>query len=309
MRGIHIYAVGALAIVFVCVECGGGVSTPTQFCDQYVQSGCHLLYTCNTGAQLASIQAQYGPTEMSCVAKVEGQLDCAHAACSTGTFSPSAANACINALNSTSCADFQQGPPLQCNNVCTSAPVDGGGQATPQGAVLATVQPIPNDTTDSCATPTSFETIGDPSTSVVVSGTAGVTIACTVTPLNGGYQVTASATSGTSRFTIDGLIMPRPRDANGNPSQDSTFVVPNITATFQDSTKSLQQSNCVVQYLEVSNGQPGASLPSVADVYADNNGGRVWASVFCNDAGNAVNDPQVTACSAAATFRFENCTP
>jgi hypothetical protein len=51
------------------------------------------------------------------------------------------------------------------------------------------------------------------------------------------------------------------------------------------------------------------TLPSVADTFADSNGRRIWASVFCDAPQNLDESmfPGNSGCESSATFQFENC--
>ncbi len=153
----------------------------------------------------------------------------------------------------------------------------------------------------------------DPNTLVVPTGTQGVTLNCQVVPSGNGYNVTVSAqvSTGTQPGTVTftGFFTPRIRDANGNPTSDTTQI-PNIRGIFQDNTGvNLFQKDCYAQYTTADPALlSGNPLPKEADVFADQNGGRIWVSVFCPDAVNQNTSNQITkACQGTATFRFENC--
>ncbi|HEY1955240.1 MAG TPA: hypothetical protein VGH28_06495 [Polyangiaceae bacterium] len=145
--------------------------------------------------------------------------------------------------------------------------------------------------------------------------TGDVAITCKVQPNGNGYDVVLQAqiTGGTSpgTMTVSGTFTPRVRDPNGNATAtgDAT-VIPNIKVDMLDATKHLEQTDCTAQYVLADNGGPGASLPNNADVFADDHGGRIWASVFCPKPTNLDESqkPGNAGCEMSATFRFENCT-
>lgn len=173
-----------------------------------------------------------------------------------------------------------------------------------QAGIVVTVQPDGNG--DACNTPSAFMTINDPNGPVMP--VSGDSVSCTIVPKGADFDVTAVAQSAAGTLNISGMFSLRPRDSNGTPTADGTFVMPAITVDLEDGTKHLRQSDCTVRYLTVVNGAPGVSLPSEADVFADDKGGRVWASVFCPAATNvSVGNPDVAECNVTATFRFENC--
>jgi hypothetical protein len=146
------------------------------------------------------------------------------------------------------------------------------------------------------------------------SGLCDQTISCSVIPNGAGYNInlTAQITGGASPATLNirGTLNPRVRDANGNPTAagDATQMQ-GVTVSFLDPTKHLEgQANCFAQYALADNGSPGTSLPGLADVYADDKGGRVWASVFCPKLANLdTSKSGLDGCMGSATFRFENC--
>jgi hypothetical protein len=145
------------------------------------------------------------------------------------------------------------------------------------------------------------------------AGVCDTKIACSVIPNGSGYNVdlTAQITGGTAPGTlhITGLMLPRTRDPNGNPTAagDSTKM-PGFTMNILDPTKHLQETDCYAEYVLADNGSPGTSLSSLADVFADDKGGRVWASVFCPTLKNLdTNKSGLDGCMASTTFRFENC--
>lgn len=202
-----------------------------------------------------------------------------------------------------------------------------GTPAVPQAVVAANVQPnggtcqsaeqfvwIP-DTKSSPTGP-------DPSTAMIQeTGSSDpitdvpIVISCSVVPgASGGSPYTVNlvaqitAGSAPATLTISGVFPARGRDMNGNPNADGTMI-PNITADYLDPTKHLRQTTCYALYETPNNGQPGASLPSVADTFADNNGGRIWASVFCPSPMNEdeAMKPGNSGCETSAVFRFENC--
>ncbi len=154
----------------------------------------------------------------------------------------------------------------------------------------------------------------NPKDMLVPTGTGDVVISCSVIPSGSAYNVSLQAqiTGGTApgTLTISGTFTPRQRDANGNPSSDST-TIPNIVVDMLDPTKHLHETDCTAQYVEA-NGVLASttSLPSNADTYADDHGGRIWVSIFCPSPINTDEStkPGNAGCQDATTFRFENCT-
>jgi len=191
-----------------------------------------------------------------------------------------------------------------------------------QGIVASNVQPNPQSQAG-CNSPEQFiylpenASIPGPDTNnnanIVVTGTGDDVINCSVIPSGSGYNVTLTAqiTGGTApgTLTIQGMFTPRGRDSTGNPNADGT-TIPNITVDMLDATKHLNEKDCFAQYVEVNDGTPSTtSLPTQADVFADDHGGRIWASVFCDNPTNELESqkPGNAGCMMSATFRFENC--
>ena len=157
---------------------------------------------------------------------------------------------------------------------------------------------------------------------VTVTGTSDFQIVtCSIVPqgtcpgMGCSYAVALSASlSGGSlpgTLTVEGTFTPRSRtnDDAGTPNMDNV-AIPNITMEYTDATKQLLQHTCTAQYVYPDNGSPGTtSLPDVADTYADSNGGRIWISVYCNEAMNLLESqkPGNAGCEMSAVFRFENC--
>jgi hypothetical protein len=158
---------------------------------------------------------------------------------------------------------------------------------------------------------------------VVETNTGDVVISCSVIPSGSGggpytvnlvSQITGGLTPGT--LTISGVFPARGRDAMGNPNADGTQI-PNITGDFLQSTMHLRQAmTCFAQYDTIIDGQPAtvssnglSPLPTVADTFADSNGGRIWASVFCTSPMNEdeTMKPGNSGCEISVNFRFENC--
>lgn len=191
-----------------------------------------------------------------------------------------------------------------------------------QAIVASNVQPNPNSNAG-CSSPETFvylpETadIPGPDTgddaNITQTNTGNQVVSCYVQPSGDGFDVelqaqrTNTVTGGT--LTITGHFTARPRDANNKPTADATTVIPNIEVHFLDGTKNLQEKDCTAQYTLVDNGTPGLSLPQQADVFADDHGGRIWASVFCPNTTNLLEaqKPGNAGCMGSATFRFENC--
>jgi len=208
---------------------------------------------------------------------------------------------------------------LACNN----------STAIPQAIVASNVQPSPSSAAG-CNSPELFlylpqnanipgpDTSDDknitPDVAACEAGLCDQKISCSVIPNGSGYNVslTAQVTGGADQATlhISGTFTPRVRDANGNPTAtgDATKI-PNITVNFLDPTKHLQQTDCFAQYVLADNGSPGNSLSNLADVFADDKGGRIWASIFCPKLTNLdPNKSGLDGCMGSTTFRFENCT-
>lgn len=199
---------------------------------------------------------------------------------------------------------------LACNN--TPAPE--------QAIVASNVQPGPG----LCNSPEQFiylpqtAPIPGPDTNddknITPTETGDVVVTCKVQPSGNGYSVVLQAqiTGGVSpgTMTVQGTFTPRTRDASGNPINDATDVIQNIKVDMLDATKHLEETDCTAQYLLADNGSPGNPLPSPADVFADDHGGRIWASVFCPKPTNLLESqkPGNAGCEMSATFRFENCT-
>jgi hypothetical protein len=200
---------------------------------------------------------------------------------------------------------------MACNN--TPSPM--------QAIVASNVQPNPSSSAG-CSSPETFvylpETASVPGpdtnkdANITVTGTGDQVVQCAVQPSGDGYDVSLTAqitnpiTGGT--MTVTGHFTPRVRDATGNPSSDGT-AISGIKVVFHDGTKNLVQNDCTAQYVTADNGSPGTSLPTQADVFADDKGGRIWASVFCPSPTNTLESqkPGNAGCMMSATFRFENC--
>jgi len=201
---------------------------------------------------------------------------------------------------------------LACNN--TVAPE--------QAIVASNVQVQPNKS--NCISPETFiympETASVPGpdtgddSNITTNGTGDQVVTCAIQANGDGYDVQLQAqrtnpeTGGT--MTVSGHFTPRPRDAMSNPTADATTVIPNIKVIFHDGTKNLLENDCTAQYLEVDNGEPSINaLPPQADVFADDKGGRIWASIFCPTPQNTLESqkPGNSECEMSATFRFENC--
>lgn len=204
----------------------------------------------------------------------------------------------------------------------------GGNNAVPQGIIASNVQPN-GASTGTCGSPEKFIYIPesadipgpntDVSSNIVQTATGDVLVSCSVVPsTNGGFDVslTANITGGVSPGTlnISGHFTARGRDTSGGdaglgkPNADGT-TMPNINGDFLDETKHLKQANCFAQYVHVDNGEPGTPLPDEADTFADDKGGKIWASIFCGTPQQIKSGAQGNdACKTSATFRFENCT-
>ena len=202
---------------------------------------------------------------------------------------------------------------LACNN--TVEPM--------QAIVASNVQQSPT-APSGCISPEEFvylpETASVPGpdtsddTSITPTNTGDQIVTCSIQANGDGYDVSLQAqrtnpeTGGT--LTITGHFTPRPRDPNtGKPTADATTVIPGIHMILHDGTKNLLENDCTAQYTLADNGEPGNSLPPQADVFADDKGGRIWASVFCPSPQNTLESqkPGNAHCETSATFRFENC--
>lgn len=199
---------------------------------------------------------------------------------------------------------------LACNN--TPEPM--------QAIVASNIQPQPTGTCNASGKflylPEAADIPGPDTskdTNIVVTGTGDDVITCSVVANGSAYDVTLQSqiTGGTApgTLTIKGSFTTRTRDANGNPTAAGDAVaIPNIQVDFLAPTGHLQEKDCTAQYVLANNGGPGSSLPSAADVFADDHGGRIWASVFCPKLTNLSTDKTgLDGCAGSATFRFENC--
>ncbi len=102
-------AVTALAGLAACSSSTVDTSTPTAACQSAASAICSRFFSCD----LAAATAAFG-TEASCTTQAENAANCATIACpSGGTYSSSAAQACINAVNNLPCSDFTGGQPSQ----------------------------------------------------------------------------------------------------------------------------------------------------------------------------------------------------
>ncbi len=167
-------------------------------------------------------------------------------------------------------------------------------------ALSSTVQTSPS-APGACNRAGPFLTIGDPSTGVVDTGTAGVVVECSVKPNGANFDVSARATvsGGANKGTITIIGSFAALDPN-NPKARSE----NIRAIFQDETITLDENDCYAMYTDVDN----ATLDGTPITNAGIAPGRVWASVFCPNAPNKNDANQSTkSCQATAEFRFENC--
>ncbi len=193
---------------------------------------------------------------------------------------------------------------VQCggnNNICTA----------PQACCLAK-----GATTPSCVAGSGACSLDGDVLITNSTATGGdVLVTCSVIPSGSGYNVSLQGqiSGGTApgTLTITGLFTPRPRDGSSKPNADQATKIPNITVDMLDATKHLNQKDCFAQYLAVDNGSPSATtaLPDPADVFADDNGGRIWLSIFCPSPTNLLESqkPGNAGCMSSMTIRFENC--
>ena len=187
---------------------------------------------------------------------------------------------------------------------CIAAASCSSPAPTPDAMVSASLAAGPNGGLCPFASDTQFVTIGTPTgpKPVTVSdggsqGGAGVAVACTVIPSNGGFEVQASATIQGSQggsLTIIGHV-----DGSGGSGLHGGFT--GIQGQSFD-----QESGCTVTYK-----MNGQSLPTSSPVA----GGRIWGHIDClaaqttgvyrtaTDGGSALAQ-----CEAQADFLFENCT-
>lgn len=183
---------------------------------------------------------------------------------------------------------------------------------TPQVCCLAKGATAP-----SCVAGASACSLDGDTTITNSTATGGdVEVSCSIIPSGSGYNVTlvGKITGGVApgTLTVTGLFTPRPRDGSTNkPNADQATKIPNITVDLLDATKHLNEKDCFAQYLAVDNGSPSAqtALPDPADVYANDNGGRIWVSIFCPTMTNELESqkPGNAGCMASTTLRFENC--
>lgn len=83
------------------------LSTAVTACNSAAAAACNKLASCET-------------TSSTCVQDTETALDCKDGCGAGGTYSSSAAQQCINDINSESCTTAEQEQlPASCGNVCT----------------------------------------------------------------------------------------------------------------------------------------------------------------------------------------------
>ncbi len=97
------FVFGAIVSVAAC-----GPSAQ-QACQDYANAFCERTYSCDTGAQLAFIQAQFGATVDDCKATQLAKNNCAGAVstCPAGTnYDTGAAETCVANYQAASCSDI-----------------------------------------------------------------------------------------------------------------------------------------------------------------------------------------------------------
>ena len=103
----------AVSLSVLLSACGGSdTSNPVAACNSFASALCSKATSCNVSGVTSA-----------CATNVSAALNCAQAACTSGTFNSSAANQCISAINALSCTDatndFNNGTvPSACNSVC-----------------------------------------------------------------------------------------------------------------------------------------------------------------------------------------------
>jgi len=96
----------AVALTAVAGACGPSVQ---QACQDFGDAFCERTYACDTGAQLAAIQALYGQTVDDCKQTQRTKNNCAGALsiCQPGTtYDTGAAETCVANYRAAACADI-----------------------------------------------------------------------------------------------------------------------------------------------------------------------------------------------------------
>lgn len=273
-------AVG-LAIAVPC--CSGSPANPADFCNQLARTTCERMYACASGSALDLIKAKYGDTVDQCTAFEQGQLDCANAGCSQGSFSSETATSCLSAYDAETCDNLASGTvPTACTAVCigSSTPAPDSGDAA---AVAPAQAAVSSQFTANSSCTGSLANFGAPDVEANVltngeqidGGTGEVS--CSVVPgTDGKYTVSAQASISSSPAKI--AISSTFTDSSTQSGIDVDFVAADGTA--------YSATNCSITY------------PTKGGIYADAKGGRVWATFVC---------PTDSGCTIQGAFRFENC--
>jgi hypothetical protein len=213
------------------------------------------------------------------------------------------------------------GSPPPASDACSPPTPDANNRPLPQAIMATTARAatMGNNVGQECYAPemlfeVPLSNVAPDTTNtslMVVANTSDVSITChVVQTATGSYDVSLliEETYANDSVTVTGTFPPRSRDVYGTPNDDDAQIN-GITMGYLDEFNDLQQTNCFAQYVFADpNGQPGNSLPDVADTYADANGGRIWVSVFCEDPQSLGAVTNLWAgCQMSATFRVENC--
>jgi hypothetical protein len=111
MKLTHTLGVSACTLVLVVMLAGAGACGPSvqQACEDYGAAYCERTYACDTGAQLAAIQAVNGATVDDCKAKLTQDCHGALSTCPTGTnYDTGAAETCVANYRAASCDQITQ---------------------------------------------------------------------------------------------------------------------------------------------------------------------------------------------------------
>jgi hypothetical protein len=180
------------------------------------------------------------------------------------------------------------------------APGCGGGSGSPATVGIMNWDIQPGDSGSNgpsvCGAGAGVEfQIGNPEANPIVtvntgtntSNGVGVTVACTVSPDTGGFNVNASVAYGQlGTMVISGQF----NDSGNGTPPDATGIHAQFTANFPGFIATLNDSSCTVSFTK--NSHMGIAAT------------RIWGFIDCPNA----NDPNHgTTCDASAEFLFENC--
>ena len=85
------------------------VSGPVAACESFAYASCNRLSQCQTAVAVSS-----------CAQLLSNKVGCSHATCGTGTFSPTGAQACLDAYNAQPCPDaIGNVTPTECSSGST----------------------------------------------------------------------------------------------------------------------------------------------------------------------------------------------